>query len=74
VSDGYRSKKKLKNSISETNMIVPGNPKKISRFSKPIVKSLGQRKFIPPISVTNLVLNRRPIASTKRNEFVDSNA
>jgi hypothetical protein len=55
-------------------MIDPGKPKKIKQFINPIRNSLGQRKFKPLISVINRVLKRRPIASTKRNELVESNA
>jgi hypothetical protein len=55
-------------------MIDPGNPKKIRRFTKLTKNNLGQRKFIPLISVIKRVLNRRPIASTSRKEFVDSKA
>lgn len=55
-------------------MIDPGKPKKIKQFTNPVRNSLGQRKFKPLISVINRVLKRRPIASTKRNELVDSNA
>jgi hypothetical protein len=65
---------KLKNKNSDTNIIEPGKPKNISVLSKVIKKSLGQRKFIPPISVNNRVLNRRAIASTNKNELVDSKA
>jgi hypothetical protein len=35
---------------------------------------LGHIKFIPLISVINLVLNLRAIASTSKNELVDNNA
>jgi hypothetical protein len=73
-SAGNRSKKKLKNSISATNMIEPGNPRNIRRFTSATKKSLGQRKLTPLISVINRVLNRRPMASTRRNEFVESRA
>ena len=55
-------------------MMDPGNPKKIRRFTKLTKNSLGQRKFIPLISVIKRVLNRRPMASTSRKEFVDSKA
>ena len=55
-------------------MIVPGNPRKINRLRRPREKSFGHRKFIPPTSVTSLVLNLRPIASTRRNELVESRA
>lgn len=74
VNAGYRSKKKLKKRISATNMIDPGKPRKMSKFTSATRKSLGQRKFTPLISVIKRVLNRRPIASTKRNEFVDRSA
>jgi hypothetical protein len=71
---GNKSRKKLKNKISDINIIEPGNPKNIRRFNKVIMKSLGHKKFRPLISVTNRVLNRRPIASTSKNELVESNA
>jgi hypothetical protein len=54
--------------------IEPGNPRKIKQFIKLIKNNLGQRKFIPLISVINLVLNRLLIASTKRKELVDKRA
>ena len=71
---GKRSKKKLKKRISATNIIDPGNPRKIKRFIKLAIKSLGHRKFTPLISVINRVLKRRPIASTSKKEFVDRSA
>ena len=74
VNKGYRSKKKLKNNISATNIIDPGKPKKISRFTKLNKNNLGHKKFTPFISVISLVLKRRPIASTSKNEFVDKRA
>jgi hypothetical protein len=52
----------------------PGNPKKINRLTRLIKKSFGHKKFIPLISVISLVLKRRPMASTKRNELVESSA
>ena len=73
-NNGYKSKKKLKNNISATNIIDPGKPKKINKFTKPIRKSLGHIKFKPFISVVNRVLNRRPIASTSKNELVERRA
>jgi len=73
-SKGKRSKKKLKNSISETNMMDPGKPKKTNEFTSPARKSLGQRKLIPLISVISRVLKRRAIASTNKKEFVDRSA
>ena len=72
--NGNRSKMKLKNKNSDTNIIEPGKPKKISVLSKVIKKSLGHIKFTPLTSVNSLVLNLRAIASTSKNEFVDSNA
>lgn len=71
---GNRSKKKEKNKNSDTKNIDPGNPKKIRLFTSVIRNSLGHRKFIPLTSVNNLVLNLRAIASTNKNEFVESNA
>ena len=43
VHNGNRSKKNEKNKISETKKIEPGNPKKISIFSKTNKNSFGQR-------------------------------
>lgn len=71
---GNRSKKKLKNKNSATKKIEPGKPKKIKQFSKETRKSLGHKKFIPLISVNNLVLKRRLIASTSKNELVERSA
>lgn len=73
-SRGNRSKKKLKNRNSDTKNIDPGNPKKMRLFKSVIKKSFGHIKFNPLISVNSRVLNRRAIASTNRNELVDSNA
>jgi hypothetical protein len=64
----------VKNKISETNIIDPGNPKKINKFIKLKRNNLGQRKFKPLTSVIKRVLNLRAIASTSKNELVDSNA
>jgi hypothetical protein len=55
-------------------MIEPGKPKKTKEFTKVTRKSLGHRKFIPLTSVISLVLKRRPMASTKKKELVDSKA
>jgi len=74
VNNGNKSKKKLKNKNSETKNIDPGKPKKIKLFNNVIKKSFGHRKLSPPISVNNRVLKRLAIASTKRNEFVESRA
>jgi len=52
----------------------PGNPRKINKFTKEMRNSLGHRKLSPLISVESLVLNRRPIASTIKKEFVESKA
>jgi hypothetical protein len=71
---GKRSKKKLKNKNSAIKKIVPGKPKKIKQFKSAIKKSLGHKKFTPLISVINLVLKRRLIASTSKKEFVDKRA
>ena len=43
VHKGNKSRKKEKNSISETKKIEPGNPKKIKTFSKTKRKSLGHK-------------------------------
>ena len=74
VNAGKRSKKKAKKRISETNIIEPGNPKKIKRLSKLIKKSFGQAKLIPLTSVTSLDLKRLPTASTSKKELVESRA
>ena len=73
-SNGKRSKKKLKKSISATNIMEPGKPKKTKQFIKPIKNNLGHKKFTPLISVISRVLNLRPIASTNKKEFVDNKA
>jgi len=73
-SAGNRSKKKLKNMNSATNMIDPGNPKKIKQLTRLTKNNFGHKKLIPLISVISLVLKRRPIASTSKNEFVESSA
>lgn len=56
------------------NIIVPGKPRKISKFKRPRENSFGHRKLIPPTSVTRRVLNRRPIASTSKKELVERSA
>ena len=71
---GKRSKKKLKNKNSAIKKIDPGKPKKIKQLIKLIKKSLGHKKLTPLISVINLVLNRRLMASTNKNELVDNSA
>ena len=68
------TKKKTKNKNSAIKKIDPGKPKNIKQLAKEIKNNLGQRKFIPLISVISRVLNRRLIASTKRKEFVDKSA
>ena len=55
-------------------MIDPGKPKKTKQFNNVIKNNLGHKKLIPLTSVINLVLNLLAIASTKRKEFVESNA
>lgn len=52
----------------------PGNPKNTSKFTRLTKNNLGHKKLTPLISVMRRVLKRRAIASTKRNEFVESNA
>jgi hypothetical protein len=74
VSTGNKSKKNEKNKNSDTKKIEPGKPKKIKVFSSAQRNSLGHMKFIPLISVINLVLNLLAIASTSKNELVDSSA
>lgn len=71
---GKRSKKNEKNKISATNIIDPGKPKKIKQLIKLTINNLGHRKFKPLISVINRVLKRLPIASTNKNELVESKA
>jgi Txe/YoeB family toxin of Txe-Axe toxin-antitoxin module len=71
---GKRSNKKVKNRISEINIIEPGNPKKINKLIKHNKNSFGHKKFKPLTSVISLVLNRRAIASTNKNELVDKSA
>ena len=71
---GNKSNMKLKNKNSETNIMEPGKPKNINVFNKVMRKSLGHMKFMPLTSVSKRVLNRRAIASTNRNEFVDNKA
>jgi hypothetical protein len=73
-STGNKSKKNEKNKISATNIIDPGKPKKIKQLIKLTINSLGHKKFRPLISVINLVLKRLPIASTNKNELVESRA
>jgi len=71
---GRDQKKKLKNRNSDTKKIDPGKPKNIKLFNKVIKNSFGHMKFIPLISVNSLVLNRLAMASTSKNEFVESRA
>jgi hypothetical protein len=73
-SRGNKSKKKLKNNISETNIIEPGNPKKTKEFKRVTKNSFGHKKLIPLTSVIRRVLNLLAIASTNRKELVDSRA
>jgi hypothetical protein len=55
-------------------MIDPGKPKKTRVLTKLTRKSFGHKKFKPFTSVIRRVLKRRLIASTKKKEFVESNA
>ena len=71
---GNRSKKNVKNKNSDTKKIDPGNPRKIKVLSNMARNNLGHIKFIPLISVISRVLNRLAIASTNKNELVESNA
>ena len=71
---GNKSKKKEKNKNSETKKIDPGKPKKIKVFSSMAKNNLGHKKFSPPISVINRVLNRLATASTNKKELVESRA
>tara|TARA_B100000780_G_scaffold268447_1_gene226398 strand:- start:345 stop:509 length:165 start_codon:yes stop_codon:yes gene_type:complete len=52
----------------------PGNPKKISKFTRLTKNNFGHKKLIPLTSVTKRVLNLRPIASTSKKELVDKSA
>lgn len=74
VRTGNKSRKKEKNRNSDTKNIEPGKPRKISVFSKAHKNNFGHIKFKPLISVINLVLNLLAIASTRRNELVESRA
>ena len=74
ANNGNKSKIKLKNRNSETNIIEPGKPKNISVFSSVIKNNLGHIKFKPLTSVRSRVLNRRATASTNKNELVDNSA
>jgi hypothetical protein len=73
-SRGNKSKQKLKNRTSATNIIDPGNPKNTNKLTKLIKKSLGHIKLIPLTSVISRVLKRRAIASTSKNELVERRA
>jgi hypothetical protein len=74
VNRGKRSKKKLKNKNSAIKKMDPGNPKNTKQFKRDIRKSFGHKKLTPLISVINLVLNLRLIASTNKKELVDKRA
>lgn len=71
---GNKSKKKLKNKNSAIKKIEPGKPKNISKFIKQAKNNFGHKKLTPLISVINRVLNRLFIASTNKNELVESRA
>ena len=71
---GNKSKKNVKKRNSDMKKIDPGNPRKIKVLNSIARNSLGHIKFIPLISVINLVLNRLATASTNKNELVESNA
>jgi len=71
---GNKSTKNEKNKNSDTKNIEPGKPKNINKFTSAAKNSLGHRKFKPPNSVINLVLNLRAIASTSKKELVESKA
>lgn len=74
ASKGNKSTKKEKNKNSDTKNMEPGKPKNIKRFTSAAKNNLGHKKFRPPNSVINLVLNLRAMASTSKNEFVESKA
>jgi hypothetical protein len=71
---GNKSKKKLKNKISATNMMEPGKPKKIKQLINEIKNNLGHKKFTALTSVIKRVLNRLLMASTSKKELVDNKA
>jgi len=71
---GKRSKKKAKKRNSAIKKTEPGKPKKIKQLTRAARKSFGAAKLTPLISVIKRVLNRRFMASTRRNELVESNA
>jgi hypothetical protein len=71
---GNKSKKKLKKRNSAIKKIEPGKPRKIKQLIKLNKNSLGHKKLTPLISVISLVLKRRLIASTNKNELVDRSA
>jgi hypothetical protein len=73
-STGNRSKKNEKNKNSATNIIDPGNPKKIKLLSSIAKNNFGHIKFNPLISVIKRVLNRLATASTNKKELVESKA
>jgi hypothetical protein len=72
--NGNRSMKKEKNKNSDTKNIEPGKPKNMSRFKREARNNFGHKKLRPPNSVMSLVLNLRAMASTSKNELVDSRA
>ena len=74
VSIGNKSRKKEKNKNSDTKKIDPGKPRNIKVLSSAHKNSFGHIKLMPLISVINLVLNLRAIASTSRKELVESSA
>ena len=74
AANGNKSKKNEKKRISDTKNIEPGNPKNISIFRRVTKNNFGHKKFKPPTSDINLVLNLRAIASTSKKELVDIRA
>lgn len=74
VTKGISSKRNVKNKISAIKKIDPGNPKNRSKLINVKKNNRGHKKFKPLISVTNLVLNRRLIESTRKKELDDISA
>jgi hypothetical protein len=52
----------------------PGKPRNISMLSNTAKNNLGHKKFNPPTSDINRVLNLLATASTSKNELVDIKA
>lgn len=74
ANKGNRSIKKEKKRNSAIKKIEPGNPKNMRLFKRIAKNSFGVRKFTLVISVIKRVLKRLAIASTSKNELVESRA